>query len=131
MNGGTQIGGTLNDYSSSISAAETEASNSLKTRKILILAANPKATTSLRLDEEVREIDARLQRSKQREQFHLRKYWAVHVRDLRRALQDEKTQIVHFSGHGAGNGGLAVENETGKVQPGVDKRESVIRSKVV
>lgn len=114
--GGAQIGGTLNNYVASNSAAETEATNSLKTRKILILAANPKTTTSLRLDEEVREIDAGLRRSKQREQFDLRQHWAVRVRDLRRALLDEKPQIVHFSGHGAGNSGLALENETGKVQ---------------
>jgi hypothetical protein len=38
---------------------------------ILILAANPKTTPTLRLDEEVREIDAGLRRSNQRDRFHL------------------------------------------------------------
>ncbi|WP_272819180.1 hypothetical protein [Scytonema hofmannii] len=46
-------------------------------QKILILAANPKSTTPLRLDEEVREIDAGLQRAKHREQFVLEQKWAV------------------------------------------------------
>ncbi len=44
-------------------------SNTPKT--ILLLAANPKGTTPLRLDEEVREIDAGLKRAKYREQFVL------------------------------------------------------------
>ncbi len=87
-----------------------------KSRKILILAANPKATTPLRLDEEVREIDSVLQRAKKREQFDLRQLWAVRVRDLSHALVDEKPQIVHFCGHGAGDDGLVLENETGQVQ---------------
>ena len=40
-------------------------------KRILILSANPKNTNRLRLDEEVREIDEGLQRSKNREQFIL------------------------------------------------------------
>ena len=57
-------------------------------KTILILAANPKATTSLRLDEEVREIDARLQRAKKREQFDIKQRWAVRIRDVSQALLD-------------------------------------------
>jgi len=48
-------------------------SNTLKT--ILLLAANPKGTTPLRLDEEVREINEGLLRSRQREQFKLVQRW--------------------------------------------------------
>jgi hypothetical protein len=40
-----------------------------KRAKILIVAANPKDTSRLRLDEEVREIEAALQRSQRRNQF--------------------------------------------------------------
>jgi len=43
--------------------------NSLK--KILILSANPKNSTPLRLDQEVREIDEGLTRAKQRDRFEL------------------------------------------------------------
>ena len=71
-------------------------------RKILLLAANPKGTSRLRLDEEVREIDAGLRRSQHRDQFDLVQKWAVRPRDIQRAMLDVTPQIVHFSGHGAG-----------------------------
>jgi hypothetical protein len=60
--------------------------NSLK--KILILAANPKNTTPLRLDQEVREIDEGLTRAKQRDRFELEQKWAVRPRDVQRAILD-------------------------------------------
>ncbi|MDF5722876.1 MAG: PfkB family carbohydrate kinase [Rhizonema sp. PD37] len=82
-------------------------------QKILILAANPKGTTPLRLDEEVREIDAGLQRARHRERFILEQRWAVRSRDIRRAMLDFNPQIVHFSGHGTGDEGLVFEDETG------------------
>lgn len=79
-------------------------------KKILILSANPKNTSQLRLDKEVREIDAGLHRSKYREKFEIHQKWAVRFWDLRRALLDYKPQIVHFSGHGEKDG-LMVEGE--------------------
>jgi hypothetical protein len=112
---GTQIGGNFNDYSSNNSDIKTEVTRPYATRKILILAANPKATSPLRLDEEIREIDAGLQRAKKRDQFEIEQHWAVRVRDVYRTLLDTKPQIVHFSGHGRGDEGLALENETGQV----------------
>ncbi|MDF5732502.1 MAG: hypothetical protein PUP92_32020 [Rhizonema sp. PD38] len=80
---------------------------------ILILAANPKGTTPLRLDQEVREIDAGLQRAKQREKFVLKQKWAVRPRDIQRAMLDINPSIIHFSGHGTGDEGLVFEDETG------------------
>lgn len=71
-------------------------------KKILFLAANPKNSASLRLDEEVREIDEGLIRARQRDQFELTQKWAVRPRDVQRAMLDLKPQIVHFSGHGVG-----------------------------
>ncbi|MBD2778511.1 AAA-like domain-containing protein [Iningainema tapete] len=85
-------------------------------KKILILSANPQRTSKLRLDEEVREIQAGLERAKRREQFEIITKWAVRVDDLRRALLDYEPQIVHFSGHGAGSDGLALENNSGNLQ---------------
>ena len=83
-------------------------------KKILILAANPKETSPLRLDEEVREIDNGLQRAKQRDQFELVQKWAVRPRDIERAMLDINPQIVHFSGHGAREKGLVFEDKTGQ-----------------
>ena len=72
-------------------------------RKILILAANPKNTSQLRLDEEVREIEEALRRSQHRQQFELSAKWAVRDRDFYRSMLDTQPQIVHFSGHGEGS----------------------------
>lgn len=83
-------------------------------KKILVLAANPKGTTPLRLDEEVREIGEGLLRARQREQFQLVQRSAVRPQDVQRAMLDEKPQIVHFSGHGAGEEGLVFEDEVGQ-----------------
>jgi hypothetical protein len=85
-------------------------------KKILILSANPTDTSKLGLDEEVREIQAGLERAKRREQFEIICKWAVRPDDLRRALLDYEPQIVHFSGHGMGTNGLALENNSGETQ---------------
>ena len=71
-------------------------------RTLLILAANPKSTERLRLDEEVKKIEQGLERSKRRDQFKLVVKWAVTDDDLRRAMLDNEPEIVHFSGHGIG-----------------------------
>jgi len=102
-------------------------------RTILILAANPKGTDRLRLDEEVKRIEQGLERAKKRDQFEVVKKWAVTDDDLRRALLDYKPEVVHFAGHGTGDGqggtgrdlipagevdagGLVLEDDVGNVQ---------------
>jgi hypothetical protein len=85
-------------------------------KKILILAANPKNSVPLRLDEEVREIDEGLRRAQMRDRFELEQKWAVRPRDVQRAILDFAPQIVHFSGHGVGEGGLALEDELGQAK---------------
>jgi hypothetical protein len=79
-------------------------------KNILILSANPINTDKLRLDQEVREIQAALERSKSRKDFELITRWAVRIDDLRRALLDHQPQIVHFSGHGTKTGGTSSQN---------------------
>lgn len=90
--------------------------NDNSVKKILILTANPKNSTPLRLNQEVREIDEGLTRAKQRERFDLEQKWAVRPRDVQRAILDLAPQIVHFSGHGVGEDGLAFEDETGQAK---------------
>jgi uncharacterized protein YjbI with pentapeptide repeats len=106
-----QIGGNINnnDFQKQI---QKEVENST-VKTILILASNPKNTSHLRLDQEVREIDAGLQRAKKRELFDLKQRWAVRSQEVYQALLDFKPQIVHFSGHGSGDDGLALEDENG------------------
>ncbi|MEH2279913.1 MAG: CHAT domain-containing protein [Nostoc sp.] len=104
-------------YNEGIQGAQTQnppaATQASTAKTILFLAANPKGTSRLRLDEEMREIDAGLQRAKRRDQFVLQQRWAVRTRDIQRALLDFKPQIIHFSGHGGGEEGLVLEDETG------------------
>ena len=85
-------------------------------KTILILAANPKGTSKLRLDEEVREIALGLERSRRRELFTLKHQWAVRPRDIYRSILDDRPQIIHFCGHGTGNKGLVFEDESGETK---------------
>ena len=108
-----QIGSNINNNSQNKEHKETENS---EVKTILILASNPKNTSQLRLDEEVREIDAGLQRAKKRELFDLKQRWAVRSQEVYQALLDFKPQIVHFSGHGSGDDGLFLEDENGNLK---------------
>lgn len=90
--------------------------NDVMVQRILILAANPKNSSRLRLDEELREIEEGLVRAKKRDQFELVQKWAVRPRDLQRAILEVNPCIVHFSGHGTGEDGLALEDDVGEVK---------------
>ena len=85
-------------------------------KTILILVASPRVTTRQHLDQEVRDISEGLQRSQHRDAFRIEQRWAVRPRDVQRAMLDLNPQIVHFSGHGGGEEGLAFEDESGKVK---------------
>ncbi|MCP4220744.1 MAG: SAVED domain-containing protein [bacterium] len=81
-------------------------------KTILILSANPKVTDRLRLDEEVREIEEGLNRSNRRDDFKIIPRWAINIRNLRRAILDNKPDIIHFCGHGQKDG-IILEDELG------------------
>lgn len=87
--------------------------NSLKS--VLLLAANPKGTVSLRLQEEEREIRERL-RLAGYGKTPINSAGAVRPRDIQQAMLDFKPQIVHFTGHGTGQDGLAFEDSAGQVK---------------
>lgn len=72
--------------------------------KILFLGANPSNTTHLALGKEAREIMERLRAAHQGSQFEFVQEWAVRVGDLQAALLRHRPHIVHFSGHGRGEG---------------------------
>ncbi|MBE9200679.1 MULTISPECIES: AAA-like domain-containing protein [unclassified Nodularia (in: cyanobacteria)] len=85
-------------------------------KRILLLSANPIGSKYLRLDEEMREIQEGLKRSKNREQYSIAIAQAVRYRDIHRAILEYEPQIIHFSGHGAGEEGLLFEDESGQVK---------------
>jgi CHAT domain len=84
---------------------------------ILFLAADPTDASRLRLGEELREIQEKLQLSKYREQFVLSQRMSIRPADLSQALLDIQPQIVHFSGHGTSTGALCIEDKLGQIHP--------------
>ena len=90
---------------------------------VLFLAANPKHTDSLRLDEEAREIQERIRRSEYRDTITFVSRWAVRTGDIIEAINEVKPDIIHFSGHGNEDGDLVFENEYG--EPKLVKKEAM------
>jgi hypothetical protein len=84
---------------------------------ILFLAADPTEEARLNLQREIREIDEKLSRTKQKKRFRLAQKWAVRAPDITQSLLEIQPQIVHFSGHGLSNGALCIEDAKGNVQP--------------
>jgi hypothetical protein len=83
-------------------------------KNLLVLSANPKGTTVLQLEREIRNIREGLERSQNREQFKIEQRGAARVKDLRQGLLDIKPTIVHFCGHGTGERGLVLEDDAGE-----------------
>jgi len=84
--------------------------------KILFLAANPKDTDRLRLDEEIRGIDQALRQAEFRDKFEIAQQWAVRVADLQTHLLRYKPDIIHFSGHGSRASEIILEDGDGNSQ---------------
>jgi hypothetical protein len=85
--------------------------------RILFLAANPKDSSQLRLDEEIREIHAKIRAAEFRDSFELVSRWAVRPLDLLQAFNEVQPHIVHFSGHGSRRAQLVLENDEGNAKP--------------
>ena len=83
--------------------------------KILFLGASPIDEFRLRLDEEVRDIEAGLKIAALRDSFELKTEWAITTKTLQQAMLDEHPTIVHFSGHGDVSG-IAVEDSLGNAK---------------
>ena len=83
-------------------------------KTILILASNPKGTSVLDLEREIRDVREGLRRAQNRDEFRIEVRGAVRPIDLRRALLEVEPQIVHFCGHGTGDDGLVLEDDDGK-----------------
>jgi len=88
-----------------------------ETLKILFLAANPKDTDQLRLDEEIREIKQALLQAEFRDKFEIEQEFAVRTSDIQAHLLRHKPHIVHFSGHGSEKSEIILEDKTGNSTP--------------
>jgi hypothetical protein len=85
--------------------------------KALFLASNPKGTTSLELDREIREITEKIRAAEYRDSIDLISAWAVRPDDLLQLLNEHKPQIVHFSGHGSQSGEIILVDSRGEPKP--------------
>ncbi len=84
---------------------------------ILLLSSDPSDASRLRIGEEFREIHEKLQLAKLGEHFSLNQRTSVRPVDISQSLLDLNPQIVHFSGHGLGDGALCFENHMGEIHP--------------
>ena len=93
--------------------------------KILFLAANPHGTQPLQLDEEIRQITAKVRAAEYRDSLELIFRWAVRPDDLLQALLEVKPDIVHFSGHGGSAAELIRLDDQRDLKP-VSQQEGLI-----
>ena len=84
---------------------------------VLIVAASPLNEDRLSLNREVKKIKQALERSRNREKWRIESNEAATVEDLRRALLDHQPTVVHFCGHGGGDGGICFEDDQGLTHP--------------
>lgn len=80
---------------------------------VLFLAANPKDTKQLSLDEEARSIQEKIRLSEYRESVHFESRWATRASDILQAINETNPTVVHFSGHGSRSGELVLLNPDG------------------
>ena len=83
---------------------------------VLFLAANPKDTPVLSLDEEARSIQEKIRLSEYRDSVHFESRWAIRDSDILQAINETNPTIVHFSGHGAPSGELVLLNPDGSTK---------------
>lgn len=80
---------------------------------VLFLAANPIDTPKLSLDEEARAIYEKIRLSEYRDSIKFESRWATRSSDILQAINETNPTIVHFSGHGAQTGDIALLNSDG------------------
>ena len=85
--------------------------------RVVFLAANPEGTNRLALDEEIREITAKVRASTHRERLEIHSHWAVRPDDLLQVLNEHRPQIVHFSSHGSCNDEIILCDRNGMPKP--------------
>lgn len=87
-----------------------------KKHVILFLAANPCASSLLKLGEECAEIQRELKMTLNRDDFHFESRWAVSIDEFMRHLTELDPTVLHFAGHGGNTSGLMLQDEQGQLQ---------------
>ena len=105
------IGHEIAVHDSRITSLETGPSKV----SVLYLGTSPKNADHLRIDQEARDIHEAIRKSDNPQRIDFNDRWAVRQTDLLQALNETDPDIVHFSGHGAPDGSIALEDQLGKV----------------
>lgn len=85
--------------------------------RILFLSANPKSTTPLAIDEEIRAIEQRIRASEYRDSLQLIPKLAVRPDDVLHALMEYQPAVIHFSGHGSEAHEILLTGDDGLEKP--------------
>jgi hypothetical protein len=85
--------------------------------KILFVSSNPEGTTHLKLDEEAREIQAKIRAAEYRDSLELVTVWAARPDDLLQSLNEHRPHVVHFSGHGSPTEEIILLDQQGNPKP--------------
>src|SRR5262249_53553188 len=85
--------------------------------KILFFAANPKGTSKLALDDEAREIKAKIRASEHRDALEGITAWAVRPADLLQLRAQPRPHVVPFSVHGSKAAELVLLDRNGRSKP--------------
>jgi hypothetical protein len=83
----------------------------------LISGADSTSEDKLSLDEEVREIEAKIRASEYRDSIQFVTKWAARPDDLLQSLLQHKPHIVHFSGHGSPTEEIVLLDRNGDAKP--------------
>lgn len=84
---------------------------------ILFLASSPDDQAPIRLDEEMRAIEQKINGSEHRNAFELESKCATRPDDLIQHLNAYRPTVVHFSGHGGEAGELVLMDEARRSKP--------------
>lgn len=80
---------------------------------VLMVAANPRRSSALRLSLERAAIQQELEKMPQCDGFHFESRWAVNLRELTDHLAELSPTVLHVAGHGAGGSGLVLQDALG------------------
>lgn len=93
---------------------------------VLFFASNPIDQKQLRLDEEVRDIQEMIRKTKHRDSVNLESCWAVRPGDVIQSINEKSPAIVHFSGHGSNRDEIILQDERGETKK--VSKEAIVQS---
>lgn len=100
---------TIEDHSKRLETLE----NMPEKVTVLYLGTSPEDEVRLRIDAEARDIHEAIRKSDNPQCVAFYDRWAVRQTDLLQVLNETNPDIVHFSGHGATDGSIVLEDQFG------------------